>query len=112
MSVKQVTRVETPPSDNGDLEATFHRLAEVWSEETGHLSFVANMVAHPAYQQIIALGPSVVPLILRELQREPDYCFAALRALTSEDPTQPGTDFDGATQAWLRWGQERGQCPN
>jgi hypothetical protein len=41
---------------------------------------------HPAYQQIIGLGPAGVPLLLRELEREPDHWFWALRAITGEDP--------------------------
>ena len=51
----------------------FHTLAEQWKKETAHQSNVAKRAMHPAYQQIIGMGPEVVPLLLRELEREPDH---------------------------------------
>lgn len=65
---------------------------------------------HSAYQQIIGLGPAVVPLLLAELDREPDHWFWALKAITGADPLPPdGRGRVGEmTQAWLRWGREQG----
>ncbi len=37
------------------------------------------------YQRIIGIGWPVVPLILDELQREPDQWFWALEAITDEN---------------------------
>lgn len=45
-----------------------------------------EMAMHPAYQRIIGLGPEVAPLLLRELERQPDHWFWALKALTGADP--------------------------
>ena len=42
------------------------------------------------------MGPEVIPLILAELENEPDYWFAALRELTGENPVPRGA---GDTQA-------------
>ena len=66
------------------------------------------MVLHPAYQQIIAMGNSVIPLILNELKKEPDFWFSALRALTGAEPlkeTMRG-DLIAMTNAWLYWGHK------
>jgi hypothetical protein len=41
------------------------------------------------YQQIIGMGWSVVPLMLEELQREPDQGFWALEAITDVNPVPP-----------------------
>ena len=71
------------------VEQKFQRLAAVWRAETGHLSSLTKMVSHPAYQEIIALGPEVVPSLLRDLEREPDHWFAALRAITGAQPVPP-----------------------
>lgn len=92
------------------LERTFHELAEQWRAETVLMSFVQDMALHPAYQQIIGLGPDAVPLILGELQREPDHWFWALNAITREDPTGPedAGDIEKMTKKWLKWGRERG----
>src|SRR3954452_14891428 len=66
------------------LRSRFRGLADTWSEETGDSSFIQKKVSHPAYQQIIGLGPDVVPLILHELEETPAHWFWALAAVTGE----------------------------
>jgi hypothetical protein len=68
------------------------------------------MAMHPAYQQIIGMGREVVPLILRELEREPDHWFWALKAITGEDPVpeQHRGRVRAMADAWIRWGREHG----
>lgn len=39
---------------------------------------------HPAYQQIIGMGPAVVPLLLNDLVRTRSHWFWALRAITGK----------------------------
>src|SRR5262249_49511472 len=93
-----------------DLEAVFRRLADEWRSAIAHFSSTTKRVQHPAYQRIIALGPKVVPLLLRELKERPNHWFAALRALTGADPV-PSSDhgrIDAMTEAWVRWGEEQG----
>jgi hypothetical protein len=68
------------------------------------------MVDHPAYQEIIALGPPAIPLLLAELRMEARYWFAALSAITGQDPV-PAEDRGSVrkmTDAWLRWGKAHG----
>ena len=48
------------------LKTKFNALVEKWRRETEQLSDLQEVLEHPAYQQIINLGPSVVPLVLRE----------------------------------------------
>ena len=92
------------------LEARFAGLVSEWREAVRLKSSLAEIVGHPAYQQIIELGLPVVPLILRELERNPTYWFAALRAITQEDPVPPDDRgrLDAMAGAWLRWGREQG----
>jgi hypothetical protein len=71
------------------------------------------MLAHPSYLRIVGLargstGNEIERLLLEELEAEPDYWFYALTAVTGEDPVQPQDDFDGAVNAWLEWGREKG----
>ena len=70
----------------------------------------ARLAEHPAYQQIIRLGPDVVPLILRELERETDHWFRALHALTGAEPVPSAScgKLREMATAWLRWGREQG----
>lgn len=85
-------------------------LANAWRKECAHLSSVREMVLHPAYQQIVGMGPSALPFILRELQDRPDHWFWALRAISGEDPVQPEHQGNIAQMArdWLEWAQRRG----
>src|SRR5206468_1692307 len=97
-------------SATAPLEEQFRRLAAAWKEERGHTSSPTRMAACPAYQQIIDLGPAVVPLLLRELEREPDFWFAALRTLTGVNPVPPTSrgKVREMAQAWVDWGRTQG----
>jgi hypothetical protein len=56
------------------------------------------------------MGPTVVPDILRELKREEDHWFWALRAITGENPVAPeyAGNLEEMAKAWIAWGQGRG----
>jgi hypothetical protein len=88
----------------------FNRLAAEWKSQTELLASPSRIAELHAYQAIIALGPAAVPLILDELQHEPDHWFVALRRITGEDPVPKDArgDIDRMAQAWLDWGRRRG----
>lgn len=88
----------------------FEALARQWKAKTALLSSTSAMVRHPAYRAVIALGWPVVPLLLRDLERERTHWFEALQAITSEDPVTPDQwgKIPVMTEAWLRWGRDRG----
>ena len=83
----------------------FERLRSWWLSETGHLSDLNRVCAHPAYQQIIGLGPAVLPRLIQELQQRPAHWFTALSAITGEDPARGAETFEAARTAWLLWAQ-------
>lgn len=92
------------------LQDRFDALVSVWRSEVGVLSSTTKRIAHPAYAQIIALGEGAIPLLLRELQREPNHWFCALRTLTHADPVlaaQRGR-MDEMANAWIEWGRDQG----
>jgi hypothetical protein len=93
-----------------DIETRFLELAEQWRRETGMMSLVTKMSMHPAYQRIIGMGQPVVPLILRELEQEPDHWFWALQAITGANPVQPEQRgrLTQMAAAWIQWGRENG----
>jgi hypothetical protein len=91
------------------LQQRFDRLSRQWKQETRFLSSVSQMSMHPAYQQIIGIGPRALPLLLRELQQNPNHWFWALYAISGVDPV-PQTDrgnVEAMRKAWLRWGEEQ-----
>src|SRR5438309_2262985 len=68
------------------LEKRFLERAATWRERSMFMSSDTQMAMLPEYQQIIGMGPSVLPFLFRELQREPNHWFWALAAITGEDP--------------------------
>lgn len=97
------------PSDR-ILESRFRALVETWKREDQASSSAVQRAMHPAYQQIIGMGPRVLPLLLTELQREPDHWFWALRAVTGEDPVplESRGNIGKMRDAWLQWGHVHG----
>jgi hypothetical protein len=92
------------------FQKEFQDLARHWREERGPTSSTTDMAMCPSYQRIIGLGPAVITLILRELERDPDHWFWALKAITGVDPVAPerrGRLRDMA-QDWITWGRQQG----
>ncbi len=86
----------------------FEKYADIWRRETRGMPFLITRVTHWAYQRIIGLGPKVLPLILRELERETDHWYWALNAISGEDPAEGVEDFEEAAARWLEWGRATG----
>lgn len=93
--------------------ARFEHLASQWIAETMHMGSMTAAVMHPAYQQIIGMGPQAVPLILAELQRTPGHWFWALHAITQANPVLPESEgiIEEMAQAWISWGKNEGHLP-
>jgi hypothetical protein len=98
----------TEPS--ADVRRRFQRYAADWKQRSRYLSNTAQMAMLAPYQRIIGMGTEAVPLILAELEREPDQWFWALEAITDEDPVPPEAKGKVAlmAQAWIDWGKQRG----
>lgn len=96
-----------PVSRQAGILHRFYALTEKWKKDTSLLSSTTEICMHPCYQQIIGLGPNVVPFILRELEREPGHWFWALKSITGEDPVRPSNRGRVREMAkdWLTWGK-------
>ena len=93
-----------------NIEEKFENLVKRWKEETAFASTVLEMTTHPAYQQIIVIGPNDIHLILNKLSEKPDHWFWALKAITCEDPVPENSrgDLNEMAKAWIDWGKEKG----
>ncbi len=93
----------------GELESRFAQLVTRWKKERGHESSIERMAMNEAYQQIIGLGPQVVPLLLREMELRPSHWDWALRAITGKNPVPAA--FRGRikemARIWVEWGKKR-----
>lgn len=97
-------------SSHMSVRGRFKRLTDAWKMEKMLTSSMSAIESSAYYQAIIALAYPVVPLIFRELQREPDHWFAALHEILGEDPVPPEDrgNLDRMTKHWLAWGNKHG----
>lgn len=102
-----MSRQEAPSSPPPAVGRVFHDLVRQWRADTSLMSSARDKALHPAYQRIIGMGPAVLPLLLRELQRKPDHWLWALQAITGEDPSRGSDSFEDAVKAWIQWGKAR-----
>jgi hypothetical protein len=109
-----VLPLQAPPTapilraDAEQKHPEFAALAERWRRETRFSSSLDEKILHPAYQSIIAMGKSAVPLVLSELELHHGHWFWALRFMTGEDPVPEGSNMAQAREAWLDWGRGKG----
>jgi hypothetical protein len=92
------------------LRDHFLALAARWRTETARFSSVTKMIEHPAYQEIIRMGQPVVPLILRELEKQAELWGPALTAITGARPVPAGDAgrVRRSAEHWLRWAGANG----
>jgi hypothetical protein len=93
------------------LEQHVQKVLARWRSETAAVSSSTQRLAHPAYREMIALGPAAVPFLLRDLERTGDGHLA--KALSSLTGAQPVPEADRGkvrlvAEAWLRWGRGQG----
>lgn len=96
------------PLSRYNYQQEFYDLLFNWKSETRHISSITESAMHPYYQRIIGMGEKVVPLLLLQLEKQPDQLFWALKAITGKDPVQPNQrgKMKEMAQAWLKWGKE------
>src|SRR4051812_15206561 len=92
------------------LQAEFRSLVADWKSAEGVSSSLTERFSHPAYGQIILMGEAVLPYLLAELERDPDWWFAALKAITGADPVPASSRgrLSEMTHAWLAWADANG----
>ena len=74
-------------------EKTFQELSAKWHKETKHTSSLTKIILHPAYQQIIGMGPMAIKFILQELEPAFHKMIAGfLPAVISEEENSRKTE--------------------
>lgn len=106
----ETASVNTPNRVILTLPQRFAKLREEWKRSTPWGAGIRESCALPAYQKIVNMGHDVVPTLLRELKRQPDHWFIALKAITGQDPVQPENRGKVRLMAadWVKWGEARG----
>ncbi len=95
------------PQHQPDPELTirFQALAREWKQSTAHLSSPTAAAAHPACQQILDLGPAIIPLILEYTVEHGGHWEQILMTLSGENPMRPeeSGNVPKNRQRWLEW---------
>ncbi len=93
-----------------DLEVRFQHLVGDWKRQRGLTSSAMKMAALPAYREIVSMGTAAIPLLLAELERQPDHWFIALHEITGAEPVPQESrgKIKEMAAAWIRWGKDNG----
>ncbi len=88
----------------------FRTLTERWREQRGFSSSQSEIEACPAYHALLAMGESVIPLIMEELaEGAKDHWFRILEMVSSEQPVryEDRGNYAEMRRAWLDWWKMR-----
>jgi hypothetical protein len=93
--------------DQRCIRDRFRALGAQWNRETGFMSNVTQVNAHPAYREIVSMGHAVVPFLLEAINVEdPEWWFDALKEIYGDGPVIP-EEARGRNRAiarlWLDW---------
>ena len=95
------------------LRQEFEALARQWKDDTAGDSTGTAILLHPAHQRIVGMGRPALPLILEDMSEHGGHWFAALRAISGENPVVP--EDRGRVRkmqaAWIEWGRRNGVAP-
>ncbi len=99
------------PEQQQDVARRFQDLAGQWIATKRHRSNTRSLRKHAVFQELVSLGVPVVPLILAELEREPNVSWlTVLNEITGENPVPPvlAGRLDAMAEAWIEWGRQQG----
>lgn len=87
------------------MESKFDFHYENWLSETGLLSDVSKIINHEDFQQILSMGNTAIPFILRKIKNEPSPLVWALNILTRQNISKgERISISEAASKWYRWG--------
>jgi hypothetical protein len=99
-------RVFAPES----LDQRFKYLASEWKNLQGPRSNIGRLATHPIHLEILKLGTSAIPLILKDIKDGSSHWFTTLRSLVGSSPVsaEAAGNIAEMRDAWIRWGKEQG----
>lgn len=100
-----------PVNTGESTEQQVLRLLRQWREETAYLSSSTAITTHPAYQELIALGPAALPFLFRDLEQTRDgHLSKVLTEITGAHPipAEQRGQVRAIAETWLRWASDNG----
>lgn len=95
------------------LDVKFFTLKSRWLSETLYTSSLTDIYLNPSYQKIIGLGSGVLPFIIHDLEKAPNWWFRALESLTDENPVPPEHhgNLEMMAADWIDWARNERLTP-
>jgi hypothetical protein len=100
-----------PVKTDESTELQVASLLSRWREETAYQSSSTAITGHPAYLEVIAVGPAALPFLFRDLEQTGDgHLSKALTAITGAHPipAEERGQIRKIAETWLRWAKENG----
>ena len=91
-----------------NIAARFEQLSSEIEEDCMMVSSPSQISLHPSYQEIIGMGSQVIPLLIKRLDKTPNFWFKALEAISSHNPI-PKQDRGYVIKEishWKNWARE------
>jgi hypothetical protein len=106
LSRRAEREVAAPATADAALSKQFQQRRDEWIAATRAMSSITKATTHRTYLRLIALGPSVIPLLIADLQKHPNRNWhTALCILTDTNPIRPEDAGNAGTiaAAWKQW---------
>ena len=90
--------------------AKFQQLASEVEEDCIMLSSPTQIALHPAYQEVIGMGKTILPLLIKRLSEFPTTWFWALEAISGINPVHKAHrgSVPYMVHDWNSWARENG----
>jgi hypothetical protein len=90
-------------------EERFLLLADEWEQDVSNISSLTAMVEHPKYREIVNMKWSVVPFLVKDLERNKRFWLPALEEITGIQPfdASDSGNTKRMIDAWVRWGRHK-----
>jgi len=97
--------------DYAELEDRFLYHYGMWCKETACLSSTTKIVENFHYKEIISMGVAVIPLIVKEMRKEPNHWFHAIDSILGVKvpiPKEMAGKVQELTDHYLKWLEKNG----
>lgn len=98
------------------VQAEFERLLPLWQEERKQFAYSSNTTDYwkgPHGRAIIALGPAIIPYLIRQLKAGDFFFNVPLAAITHVDIASDRFNSEQSnSKAWIEWWEAGNSKPN
>ncbi len=90
------------------LETTFNEYYTNWRRETAMCSGIEAKRNNENFKKIVAMGEKIIPIILKEIKKNPSHLFLVLPEITKENiiiPEEDQGNIRKINELWIQWAE-------